>query len=78
MNHTQLLLLIPVSRYIQVITPIKGIREYFFIKAIRAKTKALIQNMINEIFGMAISINDLSPLVYSSLALKSKLKRSEK
>ncbi len=29
-NHAQLLFVMPVSKYIQVISPINGIREYFF------------------------------------------------
>ncbi len=70
-NHTQLLLDMPVSRYIQVITPMRGIREYFFMKANTANSTALNQNMINEILGIARSIKLFLPLLYSSLLLKS-------
>ena len=77
-NQTQLLFDIPVSRYIQVITPINGIREYFLMNAKIARSTALSQNMIKEILGVAASIKLIFPAVRSSLALKSKLNMSVK
>ena len=62
-NHAQLLFVIPVSRYLQVINPISGISEYFFIKDKRERNSALPQKMINEILGVAASIKLIFPFV---------------
>ena len=62
-NHAQLLFVIPVNRYIQVIRPINGINEYFLMKVSTLNNTALIQNIIKEIFGVAASIKLIFPLV---------------
>ena len=45
-NHAQLLFVIPVNRYKQVVTPISGMREYFLTKASILKMIQMIQKMI--------------------------------
>ena len=55
-NQAQLLFVIPVNRYRQVVTPINGISEYFFITVAIARMKQMIQKIIMEIFGVARSI----------------------
>ena len=77
-NHAQLLFVIPVSKYIQVINPISGIKEYFLINVITLSAMALSQNIINEILGVARSIKLIFPSAYSLFELKSKLNISVK
>ena len=56
-NQAQLLFVIPVSRYRHVVTPIKGISEYFLGIVNALSRMQIVQNMIIEIFGVARSIN---------------------
>ena len=60
-NQIQLAFVMPVSRYIQVITPINGISENFFINANIESNTAQNQNMISETFGVARSIKVFLP-----------------
>ena len=51
----------PVSKYMQVIKPINGINEYFFIKEKIARAIALNQKIINDKLGVATSIKLFLP-----------------
>ena len=62
-NHAQLLFVMPVNKYIQVIRPINGISEYFFIKVITLRKIALSQKKIREILGVAASIKLIFPFI---------------
>ena len=62
MNQAQLLLVIPVRRYIQVISPIKGIREYFLMNVTILNIIADNQKMMSDILGVAASIKLIFPL----------------
>ena len=55
-NQAQLLFVIPVSRYKQVVTPMRGIKEYFLTSVTIPNTIADNQKMIREILGTARSI----------------------
>jgi hypothetical protein len=77
-NQAQLLFVIPVNRYKQVVTPINGIREYFLTKARIARMIADNQKTISDIFGVARSIYVTLFAARSASAEKSKLKMSGK
>src|SRR5574343_43330 len=55
-NHAQLFFVIPVSKYIQVVRPSKGISEKRRKKVNTAMIKQNIQKRIREIWGVAASI----------------------
>ena len=63
MNQTQLLLVIPVSKYKQVTTPINGISEYFLITVRIERRIQIIQKIIKDILGVARSIKLDFPLI---------------
>ena len=62
-NHAQLLLVIPVSKYKQVINPINGIKEYFFTNDNIDSATAVNQKIMRDILGVARSIKLLFPLI---------------
>lgn len=55
-NQAQLFFVMPVSRYMQVMRPIIGISEYFLNRVTTDNTRALNQNMMSVILGVAKSM----------------------
>lgn len=66
-NQIQLFFVIPVSKYKQVINPIKGIREYFFIKLTTLSNTQLNQKIIVENLDISVVKNKLLFITASSL-----------
>jgi hypothetical protein len=60
-NQAQLLFVIPVRRYKHVVTPIRGINEYFLSMVKTLKRIQIVQKMMIEIFGVARSMNVAFP-----------------